>query len=53
MPIKSDVLGRAAKRPVYSVLDTSRFTRITGMHPRSWKEALNEFLLEEFRAEDK
>jgi dTDP-4-dehydrorhamnose reductase len=33
-----------AKRPVYSVLDTSRFQSITGMTPRPWQAAVEEYV---------
>jgi dTDP-4-dehydrorhamnose reductase len=32
-----------ALRPPHSSLDTSKFTRVTGIQPRSWKEALEEY----------
>lgn len=37
-----DVAAFVAKRPVNSVLDTGRFTRLTGIIPRSWQDALRE-----------
>jgi len=33
-----------AKRPVYTVLDTQRFTTATGLTPRSWQEAVTEYV---------
>lgn len=34
-----------ATRPAYSVLDTSRFSRDTGMAPRPWGAALREYVM--------
>lgn len=42
--ITSQQLGRPAKRPAYSVLDMTRFIADTGMTPRTWQEALAEYL---------
>ncbi|WP_419788145.1 dTDP-4-dehydrorhamnose reductase [Pseudodesulfovibrio sp.] len=33
-----------AVRPTYSVLDTTHFTRATGVTPRHWREALKEYV---------
>lgn len=43
-PIETADLGRAARRPTYSVLSTAKLTRATGIEPRSWVEALGECL---------
>ncbi len=43
-PIDSAALGRAAARPAYSVLDTSRYERVTGRPIRHFTEALAEYL---------
>lgn len=43
-PIASDRLNRAAKRPSYSILDNSTFTKLTDKKLRSWKSALAEYL---------
>ncbi|HEX7260899.1 MAG TPA: dTDP-4-dehydrorhamnose reductase, partial [Luteolibacter sp.] len=37
-----DVAAFIAKRPVNSVLSTERFTRLTGIVPRNWREAMAE-----------
>jgi dTDP-4-dehydrorhamnose reductase len=39
-----DIEAFVAKRPVNSVLDTSKFTELTGLKPRDWREALREHL---------
>lgn len=38
-----DITAFVAKRPVNSVLDTGKFTRHTGIVPRSWQEAMYEY----------
>ena len=43
-PTDSDTLGRPARRPLYSVLDISRYERITGRTVRHYREALVEYL---------
>lgn len=42
--IKSEEIGRAAKRPVMSALDCSKYTNVVGKSMRIWKEALKEYL---------
>jgi dTDP-4-dehydrorhamnose reductase len=44
IPISSMELGRPAMRPSYSVLDTQKFRRETGMGLRPWFEALKDYL---------
>jgi dTDP-4-dehydrorhamnose reductase len=44
LPISSKELARPAKRPEMSVLDNSKFTRLTGYKMRNWKAALKEYL---------
>jgi len=43
-PITTDQLGRPAPRPAYSVLDTSKYKRITGQAMPHWKDALDGYL---------
>jgi dTDP-4-dehydrorhamnose reductase len=38
-----------AERPIYTVMDTSRFTTVTGIRPRPWREAVSDFVREKFR----
>ncbi len=40
----SATLARPAKRPAYSVLDTSRFEAATGWRMPSWREAVDRYL---------
>lgn len=44
IPISSKEAGRQATRPSYSVLDTQKFRRETGMDLRPWPEALKDYL---------
>ena len=39
-------LGRPARRPRYSVLNVGKFEAATGMHVRSWREALAGYIRE-------
>lgn len=43
IPMK-DLRQFVARRPPHTVLDTGRFTRLTGLRPRQWQEALDEYL---------
>ncbi len=45
-PMKSNQLHRPARRPPYSVLDTSRYTKITRETPPSWETSLERFINE-------
>ena len=48
-PLKlSDMQNFVAQRPVYTVLSTVRFAEITGGAPRSWREALSEYIREHY-----
>jgi dTDP-4-dehydrorhamnose reductase len=48
-PIDSATLGRPARRPAYSVLDTSLYERLTGQPIRHFHEPLAEYLARRFR----
>ncbi|MFQ6672115.1 MAG: SDR family oxidoreductase, partial [Candidatus Tectimicrobiota bacterium] len=42
----SAALGRPARRPAYSVLDTTKFQRTTAVVPAAWQEALAAYVKE-------
>jgi dTDP-4-dehydrorhamnose reductase len=53
MPMKARTIGASslaeiksfvAKRPIYSVLSTAKYEALTGTVPRSWQEAVAEFV---------
>lgn len=44
-PVTSLDFGSRVVRPAYSVLDCTSFTQITGIVPRSWAQALREYLM--------
>ena len=46
-----DALGRPARRPAYSVLDTGKYERVTGRPIRSFREPLAEYLARRARPE--
>jgi dTDP-4-dehydrorhamnose reductase len=43
-PVATSEFPRAARRPRWSVLDTSLYERLSGAVPRSWREALGDYL---------
>jgi dTDP-4-dehydrorhamnose reductase len=43
-PVATSEFPRPARRPRWSVLDTSLYERLTGDAPRSWREALGDYL---------
>ena len=47
----ADLKAFVARRPVYTAMSTEKLTRLTGLHPRSWQEAVEEYV-REFRARD-
>jgi len=44
LPISSKELARPAERPAMSVMDNSKFEKVTGYRMRRWKSALQEYL---------
>ena len=50
-PIPSSAYPQKAVRPAYSVLDCSDLTRMTGISPRPWPQALREYIFKEFPPE--
>ena len=44
LPVTTDEFPRPATRPLYSVLSTERYERLTGVTPASWREGLREYL---------
>jgi dTDP-4-dehydrorhamnose reductase len=50
-PTDSASLGRPARRPPYSVLDTSRYERVTGRPIRHYRDALIEYIARRARPE--
>ena len=49
-PITSEQWPQKARRPAYSVLDTGRLTRLTGIKPRPWPQALRDYIFQSFAA---
>ncbi len=43
-PTTSEEFKRPAKRPAYSVLDTTLFTETSGYEPMPWQESLKQFM---------
>jgi dTDP-4-dehydrorhamnose reductase len=40
----ADVKNWVARRPVYSVLSTTKYTELTGAAPRAWREAVSDYI---------
>jgi dTDP-4-dehydrorhamnose reductase len=40
----NDMKGWIARRPVYSVLSTAKYTQLTGITPRAWREAVADYI---------
>jgi dTDP-4-dehydrorhamnose reductase len=40
----ADMKNFVALRPVYTVLSTAKFTALTGVQPRHWREAIAEYI---------
>jgi dTDP-4-dehydrorhamnose reductase len=39
-----DMTNWIARRPVYSVLATAKYVRLTGISPRTWREAVSDYI---------
>jgi dTDP-4-dehydrorhamnose reductase len=39
-----DMANWIARRPVYSVLSTAKYTKLTGVSPRTWREAVSDYI---------
>ncbi len=53
LPLKAKTIGAqklqdmanwVAHRPVYSVLSTAKYTKLTGISPRTWREAVSDYI---------
>jgi dTDP-4-dehydrorhamnose reductase len=53
LPLKTKTIGVQnlremanwiARRPVYSVLSTAKYTNLTGISPRTWREAVSDYI---------
>jgi dTDP-4-dehydrorhamnose reductase len=53
LPLKAKTIGArklrdmtnwVAHRPAYSVLSTEKYTRLTGISPRTWREAVSDYI---------
>lgn len=42
--VTNESLSLPAKRPLYSVLDTSHYTKVTGHVPRTWQQSTAEYI---------
>ena len=40
----ADIAAFIAKRPIYTVMSTQKFARLTGITPRSWQEAAEDYV---------
>jgi dTDP-4-dehydrorhamnose reductase len=54
LPLKAKTIGArklrdmanwVARRPVYSVLSTAKYTMLTGVSPRTWREAVSDYIM--------
>ncbi|MDR2160945.1 MAG: dTDP-4-dehydrorhamnose reductase [Desulfovibrio sp.] len=50
--VPSSAYPQKAARPAFSVLDTSAFARATGIAPRPWPQALQDYVFRAFPAEE-
>jgi dTDP-4-dehydrorhamnose reductase len=53
LPLKAKTIGERklrdmtnwiARRPVYSVLSSAKYTKLTGISPRTWREAVSDYI---------
>lgn len=44
VPVLSSAFPTPAPRPLYSVLDTEKYTQLTQLKPRPWSEAIKEYI---------
>lgn len=51
-PVPSSAYPTKAVRPTYSVLDLSKFTKLTGATPRHWRDALKSYVLDDLKLRD-
>lgn len=48
-PVPTSAYPTKATRPPYSVLDTSKFTEVTGVTPRPWVQALRDYVYNDLK----
>ncbi|WP_320175869.1 dTDP-4-dehydrorhamnose reductase [Maridesulfovibrio sp.] len=48
-PVPTSAYPTKATRPPYSVLDTTKFTKVTGKNPRPWVQALRDYVYNDLK----
>ncbi|WP_419779988.1 dTDP-4-dehydrorhamnose reductase [Maridesulfovibrio sp.] len=48
-PVPTSAYPTKAKRPPYSVLDTTKFSEVTGITPRPWVQALRDYVYNDLK----